>query len=347
MQAPQETAIEGYVSSNLTPQEEERTMIKRRYDQLKDLLKGQTFRSGSYPRRTANPPVNDLDVIWELPEDLLVRKISANELQKTIDPLELNVGRILHDLAGRLEEEYRTLGIYVRIIPQSHSVGIYFGKTDDEFSIDLVPAIPTSEANEFNEPIYLVPDIALMGKRKRSLKYAEHSDIGWVKSDPRGYKEAARLVNEDTAVAREAAKIVKAWKRSCKKRDGTFPLKSFHLEIMAYDVVSRDLTLSRVAALEKIFRLIPQCLDSPHYADRANPESYVDGYVEKLTPEMRSLIKGEVAQALTLASSLGAETSPAKVDLLLDRLTGKPSPSLSRLAPIIVPAVSRPYHAAR
>jgi len=338
-----ENRISDYVKNNLSPKEDERQLISERYDQLDGLLKGQTFQSGSYARFTAKTPVSDLDVIWELPGSYLDGRITA-ATRKRIDPIELEVANTLSDLADRLHEEYRKLGVTVRLKPQSHSVGIYFGKTDDEFSIDLIPAVITNEQNQFGDPFYLVPDIVNLPKSKRLVKYQELADIGWIKSDPRGYKEAAKRLNDQTKTFRKVTKIVKAWKDACKKRDDNFPLKSFHMEMVVYDIVSGNQSLECVEVLSEVFALLPDRIQSPHYPDRANAETFIDEYVEEIDEVTLRAVLGEVSQGTTISNQLLDEADPDRVEQLVKRLVGE-GPSPTRSVPRTVAAVSRPYYA--
>ena len=112
-------AIVEYIENNLSPTKEEREQISQRYEELSKMLKGTNFQSGSYARFTAITPVNDLDVIWEVDPELLNKIPDFSKLQKSIDPVELNVSHLLHDLAARLSKEYEGIGKNPRIIPQS------------------------------------------------------------------------------------------------------------------------------------------------------------------------------------------------------------------------------------
>jgi len=53
---------------------------------------------------------------------------------------------------------------------QSHSIGIFFGEEED-FSIDVVPAFPSDEKNEFGEDIFYVPEIAHRSIHRRRDLY--------------------------------------------------------------------------------------------------------------------------------------------------------------------------------
>ena len=54
----------------------------------------------------------------------------------------------------------------------------------------------------------------------------------WIKTDPKGYREAAKQTNEKSLAFRLSTKLLKKWKRAWKSKKyfGTteFKLKSFH-----------------------------------------------------------------------------------------------------------------------
>lgn len=97
-----------FIENNLSPTEDERKQIGRRYEDLSTMLKGVIFQSGSYARFTAITPVNDLDVIWEVDQEALKRIPDLTRLQKSIDPIELDVSNLLNDLAERLKKNTKT-----------------------------------------------------------------------------------------------------------------------------------------------------------------------------------------------------------------------------------------------
>jgi len=66
-----EPLVAGYAKAHLSPTDPERSVISTRYDQLQRFLNGRTFQSGSYARFTSTTPVNDLDVIYVLPDEML------------------------------------------------------------------------------------------------------------------------------------------------------------------------------------------------------------------------------------------------------------------------------------
>ena len=196
-----ESIVQQYVRDRLSPTKRERRDISKRYQQLRDCLQERTFQSGSYARFTSTTPVNDLDVIYVLPEEITARLAVA----KRVDPSKLDLERIIETLADELRRFY---GSSASVREQPHSVGIYFGR-EDEFSIDVVPAIPTEN------DMYWVPDTVHLSIAKRSSLYKSATPpvANWIRSDPRGYIAQAADVDERSAGRfRKSAKTLKRWR---------------------------------------------------------------------------------------------------------------------------------------
>ena len=205
-----------FISQNLSPTYDERKEISKRYNELSGLLQGRNFQAGSYARYTAITPVHDLDVIWVLPEDTITENIRKS-ISLKVSPDELEVKAILESLAKRLKEEYVKLGTNVNIKSQTHSVTIEFLENPHEFTIDVVPAVPTSKLNDFGDaPIYLVPEIIRDSHSRRVLKYSNKKSILWIKSDPEGYIREAREADTKNNAGRKSTKFVKGRRRKTK-----------------------------------------------------------------------------------------------------------------------------------
>jgi len=288
-------AFDTYVSKNLSPSASDRDFISKKYDQLKTFLLGKNiFQSGSYARFTSIAPVNDLDIIWVLPKDFIA---------KTVKPEDLDPQDILKDLANNLEQEYKKAGEQVRVEPQSHSVGIYFGAKDD-FSIDIVPAIPTNELNQFGDCLYLVPEVSNFSKKSRKSFYAKaKGHIKWIKTDPRGYIEVNKKLNDYNDSFRKAVKFVKGWKRNCKRANPLFPLKSFHLEMVIYNIFLINKDLTTYEAIKEFFNKLPSFIENPSVKDRANNDTYIDEYIN----EIDKFDKREICELCRLACRVFAE----------------------------------------
>ena len=256
--------FQNYAQKNLSPKENERNFISKEGERVQSFLKGETFRSGSYARFTAITPVNDLDVVWVLPEKLMLKVFHEKTVKKStaIDPkIDLQIHNIIDDLARELEKKYRDTGINVEIKAQTHSVGIYFLDKND-FSIDIVPAIPINEEkNKFGDCFFLVPEILLKSHKARNklYKFIEEGkitgNIKWIKSDPKGYKNNARRLNEKNPDFRKAVKFPKRWKHNSKQQNDDFPLKSFHIEAIITSYFEENASITCFEAVERFFRL--------------------------------------------------------------------------------------------
>lgn len=330
--------IADYVRANLSPKKPERDIISKRYEQLESMLSGRTFQNGSYARHTSTTPVNDLDVFYILPES--VRKMV---LEKAINPEELTIDNILDDLAEALGKEY---GNEAKIITQPHSVGIFFGSKND-FSIDVVPAQPADNG------LYWVPESALRSVRSRRVLYESISSrkINWIKSHPKGYIDQATALDDSTkGVFRKAAKFVKKWNRGCKNMNNSFPLKSFHAEIMVTEVMKAQKGLLCFGAIQRFFSILPDAVARPQYRDMADLTRYIDSYVSGLTEQEKSLVINEHQRAVRSITEIQSATSEAQVlrsiqDLLNVSTTGSTSvPLVTVGVPRTSPAYSKPYY---
>ncbi|MEX2409902.1 MAG: hypothetical protein WD607_00785 [Candidatus Paceibacterota bacterium] len=275
------TVIEKYIKENLSPKKEEISFVSDRYKELSDMLEGENFQAGSYARFTSMTPINDLDVMWVLP---------SSYLEKQVRPNDLNPSDILRELAIKLEGEYKNISTEVRIKSQSHSVGIYFGETDEDFSIDIVPAVISGDLNEFNEDIYYVPEISRLSKRKRVERYSDEKRINWIRSDPKGYTSLAKNANDANEGFRKVSKFMRAWKRGCKRNFYDFPLKSFHLELIVMDVFNQRANLTSLDVIKIFFDSLLEYLSNPIFPDRAENSRYVDEYLNSITNEEKEKI---------------------------------------------------------
>lgn len=339
-----------YIENNLSPKEEEREEISKRYEDLSKMLNGVNFQSGSYARFTAITPVNDLDVIWEVDPDRLKKIIGSSEIKKAIDPIELDVSTILHDLANCLEKEYKDLGQSPRIKAQTHSVGVFFGKTDDEFSIDVVPAIPSGDKNEQGDDIYLVPEIIKMSKTYRMKCYEEKkSPIKWLRSDPKGYINDAAELNEDNEYFRKTAKFAKSWKRSCKLKNENFPLKSFHLELIVTDLYKNNLSMGCLDGICNFFEEIESYLNEPKFNDKADASKFIDDYINEIEEDELLVTKKAIIHAKNVIGKVKNTTDHDEIEKLLKELISlrielRAQPTINTNRTRVVDAYSRPYY---
>lgn len=333
--------IDNYVRKNLSPKQEQRDYITKKYEELCALLGNNCFQSGSYARFTAIDPVHDLDVIYVMPDKTVLT-----------DPQ-----KVMTELRATLLDAYKSSKIskIKEIIAQTHSVTIVFD--DDEapesFSIDVVPAVTSdSDTNEFGDPLYIVPEILKANHQKRIERYENEDSnaIDWIKSDPRGYISAATKLDVDTkGTFRKAVKVVKSWRHKQKMaHEDKFMLKSFHLELICVEYFEANPNANTLEAVSGSIALLAERLDAPHYPDRADSTQYVDQYVEdKLTDEGRQLILGLQKEATGLVASLSGATSVTEVAALLDKLTSTEE-TTATTAPaftqrVVVAAPSQPW----
>ncbi len=299
--------VNKYIKENLSPKPDQKNYISQKYEELQVFLKGSCFQSGSYARFTAHNPVHDLDVIHPVADRSLQYHPSV----------------VIDGLYAALEEGYSnsTITKVKRIYRQSHSVTVEFADTQEDFSIDVVPAIElTDDLNEFNQPFYLVPEILRLNKYNRNRRYEEETDnpIGWIKSDPRGYIRAALDMNEANSDFRHTAKLLKSWRHNCKVVYGDdFCLKSFHLEQIIYEHFTSNNGVSTIDAVIDCFGAVTGCLSQPQFPDRADSNRYIDEYINDLTQEQRQLILSKQAEAYEIIRKLpGCENEQEIVNCL-------------------------------
>ncbi len=296
-----EQLVVGFIRDNLSPTEGERSEISTRYLQLQDFLAGRTFQNGSYARFTSTTPVNDLDVIYVLPQEV----VKSITVARAIDTSKLDIHRIIESLAGELRVHY---GRSATIKLQPHSAGIYFGR-EDEFSIDVVPAVPTDDG------MFWVPEIAHLSVAKRRGLYRTHAahppSPNWIKSDPKGYIAQAKDTDERSdGRFRKAAKAMKRWRWGCKAGDDSFRLKSFHLEQAVTGLFGATPATSCCDAIGRTLEGVPDLIARPQIPDRADRTRFIDEYVCTLTAEERKTIQTAHRLAMShWASVLEAGTS--------------------------------------
>ena len=323
--------ISKYISDNFSPTEHERSEVSRRYNELAGLLVGQNFQSGSYARFTAITPIHDLDVIWVLPQELL--SLTFNEsLSKKIDSRDLDVDNLLHDLALKLASEYKKIDSGVKVTPQTHSVTIQFNNSD--FTIDVVPAIPLAEENEFRDPIFIVPELFRISHSRRIKKYESHEPIAWVKTDPKGYIESAKQLNEVNESFRKATKFLKRWKDKLKAKDENIKFKSFHIEQIVHNIlIANDHDL--ITTIKIFLNNVDTYINSAQIPDRADDDRFIDSYVNDLTYEQKHALSQNAKISANLITSLISETSEHSALNILNELCLDVKSNNSLVYPII------------
>ncbi len=341
----QDNVIKDYVNGNIRPTDEERKYVKAKYAELREVLSdgtGNVFRSGSFARHTATTPIHDLDVIW------------VDESYEALDePYE-----VLQELATYIEQQYRERGYPVPEIEiQSHSVTLQFNDIDGGFAIDVVPAIKADEdtVNEYGDPIFMVPEIIRLNHHHREEFYAkrakDHQEVRWLLTDPKGYIEEAKQLDETTRKNyRATVRIVKAWRSKMKDEyKDDWKLKSFHAEQICAQIFTTKPDLSIAQGLTEFYDQLPGYItNAPLIEDRAyasdSEDKYIDQYMtdqERVTDEMKSTIIDQANKAAQQVAQLASAPTPEGVERALRQLTQRPttiatSPQTHQSAP-------RPY----
>lgn len=213
-------AIHEFISA-LELSEAERDEAKRQHTYLREGLSRRldldpdygTFLTGSYARSTAIRPLDDVDVFCVLARS----KIADPEALTPSDALEL--------IKKVLDEQYPGKAAD----PQNRSVNIAFSGTG--IGYDVVPAFRDDGQGEG----FVIPDI----------------DAGeWIRSNPKIHKARSIEANDGTdGEIKPLTKAVKHWNRRQRDDDR---LGSFHLEVMAWDVLTQPVD-SRLAGLIDLF----------------------------------------------------------------------------------------------
>lgn len=330
-----EQILTDYIRQNLSPTKLERDNISEKYKELQSILEERAFQNGSYARFTSTTPVNDLDVFYVLPES-----VYKSITEVTIGPDELDISNILEDLAKALRRAYSDSA---NIKVQPHSVGIYFGSKED-FSIDVVPAIPA------NDDMYWVPETAHFSVQKRRQIYESFPQLNWIKSDPKGYIQQAKKVDEKSMGRfRKAVKFVKKWKAACKKINKNFALKSFHLELIVTEFFKDNPMITCFTSLDCFFEQLDQNIVKPELPDRADSSRYIDGYISELTVADKELVYSCQQEAIEIIQKIRSSQTEAEVIKEIERFfkpdsTIKPSKSHVVGTYSVSQAYSKPYH---
>ena len=274
-------ALRKLAKDHLSPTERERAFVSSVYRAIQDVLgEKKCLQIGSYPRFTAITPLHDLDVLYILG----VQGEDTSSASKALD-----------DLQRTLQMRFKNPTRYVfEISRQTHSVSIVFKDGGEEiFAVDIVPAY-ISGVNDFRDETYLVPEIFSKSHQAKLRRYAElaerHQSMTWISTDPRGYIQVAREVNEGNADFRKAVKIVKAWKQACCGADSNFKLKSFHLEQVITEYFRAGAVNEIFDAIFRFFCEIPILISQPMIPDRADPGRKIDAYVADLSPIQRQAV---------------------------------------------------------
>jgi len=162
-------------------------------------------------------------------------------------------------------------------IQQTHSVTIEY---DEEFGIDVIPAF------EINSELYKIPHVS------------DDSDL-WLESNPKIHKEKLTNANDTVnGLLVPIVKLLKAW-----KRDKCSYVKSFHLELLAIEIINNSEVESYTNGIKLFFDKASNYLESACVMDPANPDNLVDDYLKDDEWEnLKYLIKTEATIAQNAVS---------------------------------------------
>lgn len=183
----------------LTDAERENASAQHIYlrEQLQQELSVQdNFLSGSYARRTAVRPLNDIDVF------LVLAPTGGFNARTAPESILTEVKRVLEVIYPRKTAR-----------KQARSINIEF--TGTGIAYDVVPAFSA------DNDVYTIPN-------------AEASN--WIRTNPRIHAEMSTVANDQAG--KKLKPLLKAVKHANNRRDN--PARSFHLEVLAWKVLSRD-----------------------------------------------------------------------------------------------------------
>ncbi|MFH2057937.1 MAG: hypothetical protein ABIJ59_03455 [Pseudomonadota bacterium] len=295
-----------YVRAHASPKEGDRRFVTAVYEAFKRVLNNECIQIGSYPRFTAIRPLHDLDILFFLgPWD-----------EDSHDP-----SIMLRTLLRRIKDEFENPTTYeLQVSLQTHSVSVSFIQSDEEvFAVDVVPAYAHG-TNEFRLDMYMVPELVRRrhGESRRALYETltkGQRPMQWIASDPRGYIEVAKQVNEVNSDFRRTVKFLKAWKNACKELSDEFPLKSFHIEQLITIFFQEHHSTEIFDGVFNFFFTLPNKILYPQIRDRADSNKYIDSYVADLTKKQRELIQQTRDHILKRLEEM-SDTDP--IDVLLE-----------------------------
>ena len=174
------------------------------------------------------------------------------------------------ELLNLLEKTLKEILPDTTIFQQTHSVTIEY---DEEFSIDVIPAF------EINSELYKIPHVS------------ENSDI-WLESNPKIHGEKLTEANDATnGLLVPIVKLLKAW-----KRDKCSYVKSFHLELLAIEIINNSDVESYATGINLFFDNAGNYLENSCIVDPANSDNLVDDYLtDDERKNLKYLIKTEAA----------------------------------------------------
>lgn len=271
-----------YIKENITPQEDEKSRIAQLNEIFNQVLgEEETFMSGSCARHTHVSPPKDLDIIYVLNEG----DEAKNVVNQTATFLRTEIPKYT-------KEPFEISEI------KDTAIEVVF--KNDNFSVDIVPSYKLDEQLEGN---YLYEVYV-----KRTGEFQ--------KSDPKGYRDLIKNMNDSNPNFRPAVRLIKKWKDNAKANfpEGVVFLKSFHIENIFVEIFKENPSIDIENAVV-IFLQNSWYLDSPHFPDRANNERFIDAYLDDLvTTEMKDRMKKIFSDNLIIWQRVCASTEQSDFD---------------------------------
>jgi len=248
--SPEEYFNELLANLNLSSQEIDQ--ISKKHLSLRERLREllpitDDFLTGSYPRNTIIRPIGqdkfDVDFFLVFSNDTF----GAYELPKLLEVVKFALEKIRDEDSD-----------IVNIKQQNRSIGIEYR---GNFQIDVVPAIEIEKDRLYN----------IFDKRTRQP----------IDSNPLLHGKHLSEVNRNTecnSVRRlvPIIKLLKSWKRE--KCDY---VKSFHLELLAVEILQENLITSFSSGIARFFSSGMNYLQDVSLVDPANTENLIDDYLDK------------------------------------------------------------------
>jgi len=254
------------LASKLELTKSESDKISQKHNELREKLREKLpveddFLTGSYARNTMIRPKDDKKFDVDFFLAFSQKDYGESELPDLLSMVKSALEQIKNDDAD-IEE----------IQEQKRSIGVIY---KDNFQIDVVPAIQI--------------------KKDERYKIFDKNTLQAVESNPKLHGSnltSANETSESGGVKRlvPIVKLLKFWKRE--KCDY---VKSFHLEMLAVEILDGEEISSYSQGLKKFFANAEQNLQSAGLKDPANGSNIIDGYLDSddARTKLLNLVKAE------------------------------------------------------
>lgn len=239
------------LASKLELTKTESDKISQKHNELRDKLREKLpveddFLTGSYARNTIIRPKDDKKFDVDFFLAFSQKDYGETELPDLLDMVK-----------NALEQTKNDDADIVEIQEQKRSIGVIY---KDNFQIDIVPAIQI--------------------EKDKRYKIFDKSTLQAVESNPKLHGNnltSANETSESGGIKRlvPIVKLLKFWKRE--KCDY---VKSFHLEMLAVDILGDEEISSYSQGLAKFFVNAEQNLQSAGMTDPANNDNVIDAYLD-------------------------------------------------------------------